>query len=308
MFSDAIAAFKDSVIPEKTRVTSLPPLIFIFGGPAPVENKYASCRNVFLTWAYESKFELSPSLKIPEDYNEWNQFEGYDNLVDFERDAGCLSRGILLFSESAGALAELGAFCMDEVLCERLLVVVENSHYGDDSFIRLGPIKRIEEIHGSDAICVVESTRDTAKFESRVTDVGAVLKTKVENVRKTQRFDPRRTRDQFLLIVDLVELFGAIGKKELEDLLLFMGVPALEPRHLKRMLNLLVMLELVVRTEDLTARFFTPPVDRSHFLDYSGHGEKRFERSPFKLKVASPELKGERARLRAYEKIHGVQK
>ena len=70
----------------------------------------------------------------PEDFKEeWNRIGGYPNLVDFEKEAGCLARGILLFSECDGALAELGAFCTDDVLCERLVVVLEDKHYDDDS-------------------------------------------------------------------------------------------------------------------------------------------------------------------------------
>ena len=179
MFSSAIQKFQSSISPEKTRIESLAPVVFVFGGPASTGDiRYSSCRNVFLTWAHESGFELANSLITPEDYKEWNQFEGYDNLVDFERDAGCLSRGILLFLECPGALAELGVFCMDDVLCERLLVVVEKKHYDDSSFIRLGPIRRIEEAHSASAVCVVDSTTDVRLFESQVVGVGEALRRK----------------------------------------------------------------------------------------------------------------------------------
>lgn len=308
MFINAIQKFKESVSPDKTRIESLSPLVLVFGGAASLEDdKYASCRNVFLNWAHESGYELANFLIKPEDYKEWNQFEGYDNLVDFERDAGCLSRGILLFSECAGAIAELGAFCMDEVLCERLLVVLEKSHYEDSSFIKLGPIRRIEEAHSSDAICVVDAIQNTKLFESQVSGVGEALLVKVNTLPKTQRFDSRRTRDQFLLMVDLVELFGALTKKELEDILLFMGVSH-EAKHLKRMLNLLILLGLIVQTVNLTQRFFVPPKERSQFLDYAAQEGARFERIRFKLATARPALKEDAARLKAYEKIHGVQK
>ncbi|MHB1144042.1 MAG: retron St85 family effector protein [Thiobacillus sp.] len=306
MFSDTIQTFKESISPDRTRVVSLAPLIFVFGGPAPIDNKYASCRNVFLNWAHDSGFELANSLVTPEQYPEWNQFEGYGNLVDFERDAGCLSRGILLFSECAGALAELGAFCMDEVLSERLLVVLEKPHYEDYSFIRLGPIKHIEDTHGEGAVCVVDSIKEKNLFELQVSGVGGALKAKVETLPKTHRFDPRRTRDQFLLIVDLVDLFGALTKKEIEGLLEYMGILH-EPKHLKRMLNLLKMLGLIIQSKTLTQLFFVAPKNRSCFLDYSGRGDLKFERAPFKLKTTLPTLKKESERLKAYEDIHGAQ-
>ena len=306
MFSETIQKFRESISPDRTRVVSLAPLIFVFGGPTSVSDKYASCRNVFLSWAHDSGFELANSLVTPEQYPEWNQFEGYDNLVEFERDTGCLSRGILLFSECAGALAELGAFCMDEVLCERLLVVLERAHYKEDSFIRLGPIKHIEDTHGDGAICVVNSVDEKEVFELQVSGVGGALKAKVETLPKTHRFDPSRTRDQFLLIIDLVELFGALTKREIEELLEYMGISH-EPKHFKRMLNLLKMLGLIIHSKKLTNPFFVAPKNRSFFLAYSGQGDLKFERAPFKLKTTHPALRKDKERLSAYEDIHGVQ-
>jgi hypothetical protein len=278
----------------------------VFGGATPVDNKYASCRNVFLCWAHESGYELADFLITPEDYREWNQFEGYDNLIDFERDAGCLSRGILLFSECEGAFAELGAFSMDDDLCERLLVVVAREHYYDaPSFIRLGPIRRIEKAHSSGAICVVDSTNDKHLFEAEVAGVGDALKSKVKTLPKTSGFRSSRRRDQFLLIVDLVDLFGALTEREVQELLSFMGITHEEPKRLENMLNLLTLLGLVVRSGYLTQRFLVPPKDRSQFLDYSAQGELKFDRARFKLVTALPALNKDSARRKAYEKIHG---
>lgn len=309
MFADAIQKFIDTISPLKTRIESLSQLVLVFGGATPADNKYASCRNVFLCWAHESGYELANFLITPEDYQEWNQFEGYDNLIDFERDAGCLSRGILLFSECEGAFAELGAFCMDDDLCERLLVVVAREHYFDiSSFIKLGPIRRIEKAHSSGAICVVDSTNDKPLFESEVAGVGQALKLKVETLPKTSVFRSNRTRDQFLLIVDLVELFGALTEKEVKELLSFMGITHEEPKRLENMLNLLKLLGLVVQSGYLTQRFLVPPKDRNQFLDYSAQGELKFERSRFKLVTALPALKGDAIRLKAYEKIHGAKR
>ncbi|MDD5388689.1 MAG: retron St85 family effector protein [Gallionellaceae bacterium] len=305
VFSEAIREFKATIVPAKSRIGSLSPWVFVFGGEAPLNNEFASCRSVFLTWAHESGYELANFLKTPENYKEWNQFEGYDNLVDFERDAGCISRGILLFSECPGALAELGAFCMDDVLCERLLVVIEKKHYDDQSFIRLGPIRRIEETHDSDSICVVNTTTNTEAFKAEVAGVGEALLNKVKALPKTQRFDSTRTRDQFLLVVDLVELFGGLTKKEIEDILMFMGIEH-ESKHLKRMLNLLALLGLIVPSEQLTQRFFVTPRERYSFIDYTSQGEGGFDRARFKLVTTSLALKADPTRFKAYQRIHGA--
>ena len=309
---NAIQKFKESVAPEKTHIESLFQLILVFGGDADVtKDKYQSCRSVFLNWAHETKFELAKFLRTPEDFKgEWNKFEGYSNLVEFEKDAGCLSRGILLFSECPGAFAELGVFCTDEVLCERLLVVLADEHYDVPfpSFIRLGPVKLIEDKHTAKAICTVNSTTDKHAFENEVVDVGKALKDIVEATPGSKLFNANRTRDQFLLIADLVELFGALTDDELGILLSFMGVNA---TNLKRMLNQLILFELIIKSSEKTGRYYVPPKQcnpRNPLLDYTAPAGSAFDRAAFKLKAIDTALKRDKNRLKAYEKIHGVRR
>lgn len=301
---NAILEFKNLVAPEKTRVESLFPLIFVFGGPAlDSTDKFSSCRNVFLNWAHETKYKFAHDLRIPEEFPEWNDFDGYSNLVDFEKDAGCLSRGILLFSESHGALAELGTFCTDEVLCERLLVVVANGYYQERSFVRLGPVKRIEVKHSEQSVYVAETTDDKEKFAVEVAEVGAALSYKVESAPKTQLFRSGETRDQFLLIADLIELFGALTEKELEILLEFMGAI---PEKLKRMLNQLVLFELVVKHRGKTSWYYLAPKKKTSYLNYSAIAGKKFERASFKLNTIIPKLKSDKDRFQAHTSVHGA--
>lgn len=301
---NAIQEFKKLVAPEKTRVESLFPLIFVFGGPAlDSTNKYSSCRNVFLNWAHDTSYRFASDLRIPEEYPEWNDFEGYSNLVDFEKDAGCLSRGILLFSESHGTSAELGTFCTDEVLCERLLVVVARDHYQERSYIRLGPVKRIEVKHSAESVYVATSIDNKEVFEAEVAEVGGALSSKVESLPKSKQFRSNETRDQFLLIADLIELFGALTEKELEILLGFMGVT---PENLKRMLNQLVLFELVSKRRGKTNWYYLPHKQRTHYLNYSAIAGEKFERAPFKLSITIPELKKDKDRSLVHAEIHGV--
>lgn len=304
----AILKFKELVDPDKTRIESLFPLILVFGGNADVKNgKYSSCRNVFLHWASDKNFSLEDYLRTPEQFQEWNSFDGYSNLVDFEKEAGCLARGILLFSECPGALAELGAFCTDEVLCERLVVVIAKEHYEVPYFISLGPIKRIEYKHGEKAICVINATKDkkldAELFEAEVEGVGKTLLEKVSTLPKTQQFVAQETRNKYLLIADLVELFGALDEAEIGVLLAHWKI---DSTCLKRMLNLLVLFELIQRVPINSSRYYTPPKQRTNFLDHTATAGSRFERASFRLLTTIPELKKDRYRLDAYSKIHGM--
>ncbi len=310
---NAILKFKEVVAPEKTRIKHLFPHILVFGGKADAKNldKYQSCRNVFLEWAHETKYELASYLLTPEDFKEeWNRIDGYPNLVDFEKEAGCLARGILLFSECEGALAELGAFCTDDVLCERLVVVLEDKHYDDNSpdassFIRWGPIKRIEDLYPEKSICLVSSLDNKHAFVSEVANVGETLRSKVSTLPKTKQFKSIEIRDQFLLIADLIELFGALNVSELGLLLEFMNV---KPVNLSRMLNQLILFKLIVKSKGISGTYYVPPKNGASYLDYTAHADSKFEKVTFRIFTIHQELKKEteKDRLKAFEKIHGV--
>lgn len=304
---NAIQEFKKLVAPEKTQVDSLFSLILVFGGNTEIEKgKYSSCRHVFVQWAHDTKYELAGDLRTPEDFpDEWNKFYGYSNLVEFERDAGCLTRGVLLFSESPGAFAELGAFCSDDDLCERLLVVLAEEHYDAISYISLGPIQLIKERHSEKSIYTVDTTDDPRKFEDEVGNVGEALLKKVGVKPKRKQFDAQKTRDQFLLIADLIELFGALTEQEIEILLKYMGV---EQPNLSRMLNQLVIFSLIIKQRGKNDLYFIPPKQRTNFLNYAAPSNPnlKFDRPKFRLMVSNPELKKDPHRLAVYSKTHGV--
>lgn len=300
MLDAAIEAFKSSISPPDSRVSQLPQIVLVFGGSLGAD-PYTSSRQLFLNWMLAKSHPISSLIRTPEQFSDWSQYEGYGNLIDFESDAGNLSRVVVLFSEGPGAFAELGAFCMDPVLSERLFVVIEKRHYKDSSFIAHGPIKKIEH-QNEDAICVVNSILPQ-DIEAELPDIADVLTAKMKSAPKTQAFDPTRPRDQFLLVADLVELFGALTKHELMVLLDFMGVE-IAPKMFARIVNQLCRFELIELVEQTNKRFFVPPKERRWYFDYEAlAGGSAFQRSRFKLQVFSA-LKGDKARFNAYSEIH----
>jgi hypothetical protein len=305
LLPDAIKEFKQTVAKDTIRVENLPPLILVFGGPVGVnKSRDISCRNLFLDVANTLNYQHVKHFKIPEDYPEWNQFEGYKNLVDFEIEAGCLSRAIVLFSEGPGAFAELGAFCMDAVLRERLFVVIEKRHYNDESFISLGPIKRIEDNFPDHAICVVETMDPPSEFEAHINDVLAALSEKLESGHKSQSFDSHRTRDQYLLVADLIDLFCVLTITEIHDLLAHMDIN-IEFSRVKAILKQLILFELIFEVQITTRRFFVANKQEKSYLNYEAiKGEKNFERLRFKMKVYES-LPKDHLRNNAFQTIHG---
>lgn len=306
LLPEAIREFKLNVAPDKARVKHLPPLIFVFGGDADIKSpRDSSCRNLFLQHAHENKYPHAPFFKLPEEYPEWNEFEGYGNLVDFEIEVGSLARAIVLFSEGPGAYAELGAFCMDPILRERLFVVISKKHYEDPSFIALGPIKRIEDESPDHAICVVQEMHPPITFEPHIDDVLAALSEKLASSHKTQAFDPNRTRDQYLLIADLIDLFCALTVTEIQELIVHMGIE-IDLKRIKRILRQLEIFNLVSEVQITTRRYFVASKsDNSQYLDYERvKGGDKFDRIRFKMKIFDS-LAKDRLRNNAYAVIHG---
>lgn len=300
MISGVLEAFKSVVSPPDTRIQRLPKIVLVYGGP--LGGAYDSGRQMFMNWMLAKGHPVCLFLRTPEQYGDWDKYEGYSNLIDFERDAGNLAQAIVLFSESPGAYAELGAFCMDSVLSERLFVVIDKNHYRDGSFIANGPIKKIELLH-EDSICVVENIAP-AEIEPELPDVAAALEEKINNIPKTHAFDPSRDRDQFLLVADLVELFGALTIMELHQLVQSMGVdiPKARLESIANQLKRFGLVELVQRT---TKRYYVPPVERQWYLNYEAPaGAAPFDRARFKMQKAFPLLQKDGPRFKAYNEIH----
>ncbi len=262
-------------------------------------------RDMFVSWAHETNHEIAPSLKLPEDYPEWNQFDGYDDLVAFESDVSCISRAVLLFVESEGAFAELGAFCTQEVLAERLFVVLFSKYYRANSYIALGPLRVLKRVQGDEhSICPVDGeTLDD--FKKVLPDLAGIVLEKTRQLRKGHTFDPQQVRDQFLFIADIVELFGALNIKEIIELLNVFNMALAKPR-VTQMLNVLCLLEVIQQSEHLSRHFYVPPKGkREAFIGYKVPGsEGRLDRVQFKLR-AMEVLKQDSFRRQAYEKIHG---
>lgn len=303
MFSTAISSFHEEIDFSVTKINKLPSLILVLGGPKVLSPLDASLRNVFITKMYEGKHELAQHLHSPEDFPEWNQFEGYTDLIHFEIDIGSLTRTILLFSESAGTHAELGAFCMDRVLSDRLLVVIQKIHYDQDSFIRHGPIRKIQGSNPDDSVYVIQA-KTPAAFVDEVQDVADVLGEKFHSFPKTIPFRVSERRDWFLLLADLVELFGALTQREIGTLLTSLNFP-FERTDLARSLKLLQMLRLVLPGVTDKHYYVAPKDGRQSYLDYdAAPGRDPFERIKYKTKLVKL-IAGDRQRLKAYRLTHG---
>jgi hypothetical protein len=81
----------------------------------------------------------------------------YSDLLKFEIDVAQIAHLVLVFCESSGSFSELGAFCMDQEIVQRLLVAIDDGKYAKDSFIRHGPLKFLEDEYPDTAVLVLKT-------------------------------------------------------------------------------------------------------------------------------------------------------
>lgn len=223
-------------------------------------------------------------LESPEDYNDdWWAFSGYDNLLQFERDACYLAQATILFAESEGSLAELGALAIDDTLVEHLLVIVQTKYFDEDkrqSFLNLGPLKRVRD---RSHLCIIGSSDKSAlpqdDYDLILESVPALL----PPLQKTWVFDATNPTHKLLLLSDLVDLLIVSKDEELLQVCEFFRVH-FSQKDLARSLKLLEFFRLL-RIEQRGRELFylRHGATGEPWVDYKNSSANPFDRTRFKL-------------------------
>ena len=157
----------------------------------------------------------------------------YHDLLSFESDIAQIVGLILLFAESAGSLAELGAFAALESIAPSLLAVLCSAHYDAQSFIRNGPVAYLENMHGDESVHVLDCSEIGLDDEGRIvtldlaafsTSMFTVVANRLDARPEWSKFNPNLSGHAILLIVGLCHEYGALTQKEIRGLLASAGV------------------------------------------------------------------------------------
>jgi hypothetical protein len=230
---DPRRAFLARVDLAKTRIRSFGGFVFLCGGKndpsfAPILSVRHAIYNELASGRHG---DIAARLKFAEDIQDWFRGGVYKDLVTFEEHLAGLSDVIVLVVESPGAIAELGAFAVSPSICDRLLVLVAELHYEQDSFIKLGPINRLEN-KNTDSVLVYDwhelvLGRVIDRFDKLSDEMPSI----VEAIRsfmspeKSERiFKVEEASHQMLLICDLIDLFGALPQKEIQEFLSILSI------------------------------------------------------------------------------------
>lgn len=114
-------------------------IVFVCGGSKPTDMRRK----------FQDEFdELLPGYEFFEPefamLNYWTlgDDEPFD-ITTFEELIGKLSHSIVMFPEAPGSFAETGYFCSIEEIAKKTLLVIDSNHLKKDSFISIGPAKKI---------------------------------------------------------------------------------------------------------------------------------------------------------------------
>ena len=284
----AIESFVATVDPLKTTVVSFPEFIAVFGGAvssATGEGIPLSQRDAFVRWLRLHRRELVEYLLIPENYDDWSDFNVYSDLLLFEKDLGYLTSAVLVFLEGPGAIAELGAFSQIDSLRERLVVVIASDHRAKRSFITLGPIRSITETHRhKDGLCVIPNVEPIG-LDEHVPVILDTLSQKRYRPNSSTAFNRNDEQHQMLLILDFVNLFLAVQLTELQSLSAHFGA-VLDIVRLKQILFVLEKTQLITAEEYGKVTYYVPRNFKRSYQDYAAKdGARPFKRETAKAKT-----------------------
>ncbi|MBW8367782.1 MAG: retron St85 family effector protein [Arenimonas sp.] len=262
--------------------------VFLCGGPQDLTRPTPelSVRHILYNAMTSGRYaDLAARLKLAEDIQDWYRGGTYSDLVTFEEHLASLSSVIVLVVESAGSIAELGAFSVTNAIADRLMALVSEAHFEEDSFIRHGPISRLESrtgrrvgVHPWHELGL--GGRLVENFELIRDDVPAIVdevRTFLTPATGEKVFKASDPSHPMLLICELCELFGALSENEIRDYLEIVRCGIVR-ETVSQYLFLLEKCGLLQQKARGNGRYYYAPGWRSHivFGFSDGAGVDRF--------------------------------
>jgi hypothetical protein len=271
-----LGIFLDSVSPGSFKVLNQPDYIFLCGGK--LDDFDRSLRAHFYEYKVKPNSDLLKRVQLAERADEWYQSRKvFLDLLELEEHLAGLSACVLVFVESPGAIAEFGAFSQMALLKDKLIVVVEVSHYEQSSFIRNGLVEHARRIRpesvlsypwfstapsgGSSTIDAVGAADTCDEIEKEITKV---LKRKP----KTTAFRDDDHGHLMLLIADLVALSVVCLQQDIQELLNSFGF-SIKPSGLRKYLFLLHELGLISTFHYGNVDYHVNLSGKTEYVDYA---------------------------------------
>jgi hypothetical protein len=248
-------------------VLSDTPIVLLCGGEVKIKNRtddpdppLASLRDAICrtNTVYET-FR-------PEEITSWQADGVFKNLMTFETDLASICTLVVIVLESAGSLAELGAFSQLPDLSNKIIAIRSSTFKNDSSFINLGILRYIAENHRSgvksypwDILNPNTITREL------IDDVVSDIKEELGTLRKSEVMRIEKSSHVVILICEMINFFTALKEHEIHDYLSTLDIKVSKER-LRSKLFLLEKFEIIKREEYSDATFYMRGQEPYHKL------------------------------------------
>jgi len=258
---DSITAFVNSVKITDSTILNTPNFVFLCGGRTQGSGPFLSGRDYFNRYVNANDAKLAERVKLAETINDWFDQNTFSDLLELEAYLADLSDLIILFVESAGSIAELGAFATSDILHPKTLAVLNSVHARERTFIADGPVRRIKTVDEAMILRYEwndQNLADTAtltEFEDMSKDLVQLLVKRATESARVRKLDVTSHGHIMLLIADLVELIGITIATELIECLSEWGIPV-DRLRLQKYVYLLKHLHLITTQSNASQTYY----------------------------------------------------
>ena len=264
--SNAIKLFGDCVRNSRTFLKSDSILIFVCGSSPNSSNH--SGRTTLIKYAEKHfpKFNFFMAEKFFDVY----QNETANNLLELEEEIAQFSDCLIIVLESAGAIAELGAFSMDNRLAKKVLVINEKRFRDEISFIAQGPIAKLDKVSEFKPMIyanIASISTAIPEIENRLKIISRKYNKKV-SFQDYESFSQLQHKNKMLFLLDIISLYHPLTHRELIDIL--SSVFGEKSFDIQFEIGMLITLTLVIKKDNYYVRTRN---DQKLFFQYKGMNE-----------------------------------
>lgn len=295
----------EDIDPASSRVIfSTKPIVLLCGGHVPEKDRPEDPEPPFKSIRHRI-VKCFPDYEIfrPEEIDNWQVDGVFKNLMDFESDLASICSLVVIILESAGAIAELGAFSQLDDFKKKLTIIVAEAHAEKNSFINLGILRYITRDHDTgvkrypwNVDRPVEATDDV------VSDIIADIKQELERLQKSQLLKSPNETHLIAIIYELTRLFVALKENEIIESLEHLGYE-IKKDNLRRKLFLLERFGFIRKISYSDSHFYAADSADFHTVRFSLKSKEIF--NPVLIRLDSlnyyKETENERNRARAIQ-------
>jgi len=254
------------------------PIVLLCGGkvafkdrPEDPDPEIASIRHAITQKQPEYEFFR------PEEITSWQNDAVFKNLMSFEADLASICTLVVLVLESAGAIAELGAFSQLDGLRKKLIVIKSGTFNDDTSFINLGILRHIREEHETSVKSYPWNINNPSSIQDDVIeDIIHDIQLELNSLPKSSVLKLSLNSHEIVLICELLTLFVALKEKEILIYLQEIGVD-INKAKLKGKLFLLTEFKLIKRYEYGGSHFYIRTNEIYHKLRLTPKKDKSID-------------------------------